>query len=325
MTDIENRNRYTGFIRLREDEDVIVYVDLLFLVNVLIDGALLYATARIRRIRFRLWRLCAAAAIGGAYVVMLLLPALSGMQTFVFKFAFSALMLLTAFGYGGRKTFWRNLGSFYLIGFVAAGGIYGLHAFFSSGGIMNGIWLTHSGGIAYSLPVGIVFVLAAMAAVLFAVVRSARSVKERERLLRHTAQVSVTLGDCKLSCTGLVDTGNHLYDPLTKTPVMVMETSLWKEWVPASWLPLIRRAEPDLILSAPETEAFRWRDRLRLVPYRGVGRSMQFMLAIRPDEVIVTQADRTIASDRVLIGFDAGALSSDGSYQAIIHPMLMET
>lgn len=304
---------------------MVVYVDLLFLVNLFIDGVLLYATARVCKIEVRAWRLTAASAIGGAYVVMVLFPELSALYTFVVKFAFSAIMLLTAFGFGGWKRFWRTMGAFYLVSFAAAGGIFGLHYFFaSSGDVFNGIWYTHSGGVQFSLQVGLGFTLVALVAVLAFVVRTMRSAKQRERMLAYIAEVSVKLGDNSLSCKGLIDTGNHLYDPLTKTPVMVMESGLWKGMVPESWLPLLRRAEADRILSSPEADEFAWRDRLRLVPYRGVNRTMQFMLAIKPDEVTVVYHDREIKSSRVLVGFEGGTLSSDGSYRAIIHPMLME-
>lgn len=126
----------------------------------------------------------------------------------------------------------------------------------------------------------------------------------------------------------MIDTGNQLYDPLTRTPVMVLEVSLCQDYISESWMRKIRDAEVDQMIAAigtdDETDPFIWQDRLRLVPYRGINKSTQFMLAIKPDRVIISYQDKQNESHKVLIGLDGGKLSSDNSYQAIIHPMLMQ-
>ncbi|MNP54274.1 Sporulation factor SpoIIGA [compost metagenome] len=137
------------------------------------------------------------------------------------------------------------------------------------------------------------------------------------------ASVEVEIKGHRLSCVGLVDTGNQLYDPLTKTPVMIAEAKLWKDVLPKEWLKRMQTQDAESIVAAMGEEEFEWQDRLRIVPYRGVNRSTQFMLAIRPDKVQLQYAGRNWETRKVLIGFDGGQLSADGSYQAIIHPMLL--
>jgi stage II sporulation protein GA (sporulation sigma-E factor processing peptidase) len=48
------------------------------------------------------------------------------------------------------------------------------------------------------------------------------------------------------------------------------------------------------------------------------------MLAIKPDQVKVRFNEQWITTSKVLVGIDRGRLSSDGSYQAILHPALIE-
>jgi len=305
---------------------VIVYVDLIFLLNAAIDGALLVVTAWTRNAAVRLWRIAAASVIGGAYVVMMLVPELSFMFTFLVKLLFSALMIVTAFGFGGMAPFLRNLTAFYVVSFAAAGGIFGFHYFFmASGDVWNGIFFAHSGGMLFEMNTGIWFVLAAFAIVMWIYLRVFRGAKQKERLVTYMAEVEVAVEDFVMRCKGLVDTGNQLYDPLTKTPVMVVETAMWKDVLPEKWVERIRKAEVDQIVSTIGSDEFCWQDRLRLVPYRGVNRGTQFMLAIKPDRVTVIYNDRKIDTHKVLVGFDAGKLCSDDSYHAIIHPMLLQT
>jgi stage II sporulation protein GA (sporulation sigma-E factor processing peptidase) len=302
-------------------------MDIIFLVNVLIDGALLWTTAKSRKLDFRWWRLLCSACIGGSYVVFMFFPPLTFLFTFGVKFLLSLIMLLTAFGFGGMRFFLRNVGAFYIVNFAVAGTILGMHYFWmSSSDVMNGILFTQSGGAEHGLQVGLLFVIVVLLFAVWLYRNVHQAAKRKDELSSFFAKVDVHIDEYASSCTGLIDTGNQLYDPLTKTPVMVMELSQWGEKIPESWRKKMDRAEVDQILTAMGSEEeFEWQDRLRLVPYRGINRSTQFMLAIKPDRVIITHNDKQYESLRVLIGLDSGKLSSDNAYQAIIHPNLLQS
>lgn len=299
---------------------MIVYIDVIFLFNVLIDGALLWTTAWSRKLSFRWWRIGLSAAIGGSYAIMLFFPPLSFLYTFAVKFMLSLLMLLTAFGFGGLQHFVRNLGAFYLINFAAAGGVVGFVYFWqSSGEFVQGILISRD------LKVTLPLLLFSIPFTVWIYRQVTQALRRKQELTTFMVKVDVHIDDYASSCTGLIDTGNQLYDPLTRTPVMVMEAEQWGEHIPEAWMVKIRRAEVDQLVSSIGTEPFIWQDRLRLVPYRGVNRSTQFMLAIKPDRVVITTEGKQIEALKVLIGLDGGRLSSDNAYQAIIHPALMES
>lgn len=305
---------------------MVVYLDLIFLMNLLIDGSLIAVTAWMRKRKVAIWRLLLSAVAGASYVVMMFQPQLSFMFTFLVKFLFSVVMIWIAFGFGSLQTYLRNLGAFYIVNFAAAGGVLGIHYLFqSSGELWNGIWYSASGGLEFSLGIGTVFVLAAFFAVMvwFRLVLSSR--RRQEMMTTYLAEVTVRIDETVITCTGLVDTGNQLTDPLSRLPVMVMETSLWQPYLPEGRGGPEAGSEADnLILEWTEDDSFLWRDRLRLVPYRGINKGSQFMLALKPDEVTVRLNGRVTITDRVLVGLDRGRLSAEGAYRAIIHPALTE-
>lgn len=304
---------------------MVVYMDLIFLANLLIDGAILTVTARIRHLRPSRWRVAAAAAFGASYVLLMLAPSLSFMFTFVAKCLFSAAMIAIAFGFGGMRTFLRNIGTFYLVSFAVAGGMFGIHYLLRSPGeVMNGILVTRSGGLTHQLQVGFLFVVFMLAPLVWLFKSVFVSAKQRRELNDYLAEVRIFIEEHETVCTGLIDTGNQLYDPLTRTPVMVVEASQWSEVLPDSWVSRIRQHEVDQLVAAIGTETFVWQDRLRLIPYRGVNRGTQFMLALKPDKVVIVLNQAQIENDKVLIGLDGGKLCADGSYQAIIHPTLVQ-
>ncbi|MFD0692740.1 sigma-E processing peptidase SpoIIGA [Paenibacillus sp. GCM10027628] len=303
---------------------MVVYADLIFLLNFLMDAVMLIVTAKTRKLSFKWWRIAVSAFLGASYVVMMFLPVPSFLFTFSVKCIFCIGMIMTAFGFGSLQNFLRNLGAFLLVNFAVAGGMFGIHyVWASSSDVMKGIVFTQSGAPVFQLQVGIIFVLLLLLPLIWWFRTVFLSTKQREELTTFLAEVTIHVDDFTATCSGLIDTGNQLYDPLTRTPVMVMEVSQWSDILPGEWLQRIRSADVDQIISGLGTEEFVWQDRLRLVPYRGVNRNTQFMLAIKPDKVVITHNNKQIEVSKVLIGLDGGKLCSDGSYQAIIHPTLV--
>ncbi|NOV03408.1 sigma-E processing peptidase SpoIIGA [Paenibacillus planticolens] len=304
---------------------MIVYADLIFLLNFLMDAAMLIVTAKTRKIPFKWWRIAGSSFLGASYVVIMFLPVPLFLFTFSVKCMFCIGMIMTAFGFGSLQNLLRNLGTFLLVNFAVAGGMFGIHyVLASSSDVMKGIVFTQSGVAMFQVQIGsVLFVLLLLIPLLWWFRTVLQSSKQREVLTTFVAEVTIHVGDYTASCKGLIDTGNQLYDPLTRTPVMVMEVSEWGDVLPAEWLQRIRSADVDQIISGLGVEEFIWQDRLRLVPYRGVNRNTQFMLAIKPDKVVITHNHTQIEASKVLIGLDGGKLCNDGSYQAIIHPALI--
>ncbi|HEY2493941.1 MAG TPA: sigma-E processing peptidase SpoIIGA, partial [Paenibacillus sp.] len=225
---------------------MIVYIDLIFMTNLLIDGSLLWLTGWMRKITMQWWRLLLSAVVGALYVMMMFVPQLSFMFTFLIKFGLSLIMLWVAFGFRSLQNYIRNIGTFYIINFAAAGGIIGIHYLLqSSSELWSGIWFTTSGGLSFELKIGFwfIFIVFFIVMIWFKIVQSSRN----KLVNRHTylGEVTVHIGGKSVNCTGLLDTGNQLSDPLTRMPVMIMEVTLWEDHLPASWKGKLAEGEAD--------------------------------------------------------------------------------
>jgi stage II sporulation protein GA (sporulation sigma-E factor processing peptidase) len=306
-------------------KSVIVYVDLIFLTNVFFDAAMLMVTAGLRRTHIRFWRITAASIVGALYTILMFFPAFSVFFTVLFKVGFSMVLVYIAFGFGSLQHYLRNTGMFYLIHFATAGSVFAVHyLLLSSGDMISGILLSPTGATAFAVESGLWMAIPIFVGSLWFFRSVFKSSIRTEALTTYIADVRVDIDNFSISCKGLVDTGNHLYDPLTRTPVMVIECEQWSDTLPEQWVQRIRRNEVELIITKMDEETFVWRDRLRLVPYRGINRGTQFMLALKPDKVVITIHQKTFESNKVLIAIDGGKLSANGSYHALVHPMLVE-
>jgi stage II sporulation protein GA (sporulation sigma-E factor processing peptidase) len=299
-------------------------LDLVFLTNLLIDAALLRMTAWSRRLTFRWWRLALASALGAMYVVMIFVPSMSFLFTTLIKLLFSIAMILIAFGFAHMQHFLRNLGAFYLISFCVAGCMFGLHYVLqSTGELFNGIWFSQTGTMTFHFQTGLLYIALSFLGALWFYRSVQLSRNRQEARQEFIAELQVLVEDVIIVCSGLVDTGNRLFEPLTRTPVLVMESSLWQDHFPPSFIMRINQERAEEIVQDLDEQQIRWRDRLRLVPYKGVHHGTRFMLALKPDKVIVRFRDQQFESSRILIGLKGGQLNSEQAYRAIIHPELV--
>lgn len=307
---------------------MIVYVDLVFLTNLAVDGLVLLAAAKARSLKPPRWRVATAAAVGAAYAAAIFWADVPYLYSLGAKLAVSAFMVLIAFGYGGPLAYLRTFGVFYAVNFVTLGGVLGIGSLVrASGSPWSGMTLTEQGSIVLDWRLQLVL----FALAFYLSLRLFHGTTEGKRRQADTTallwQAKIRIGEHAWEVPALLDTGNRLFDPITRTPVMIMEASVWQPHFPQGWCGRLQTEPADLLLTElgeAGADAFPWMNRMRLVPYRGVNGQSRLMLAVKPDAIELSQGSAPpLHADRVLIGLDGGTLSSDGAYRAILHPELI--
>lgn len=308
---------------------MVVYLDIILLLNLLINTLLLWFTAYFRKERIVWWRILLAAGVGSGYVAFFFLPSFSGLYQWSVKFLFSVIILLIAFGFRRLRSFLQNLCMFYFVAFVFGGGVLGLHYFLESQSeVVEGIVSTHNDGFGVASKPQFLVLLLGFVLIYFLSRRSYQAIQEPRRLEEFFADVVVQLQGESIICRGLVDTGNQLYEPITRIPVMILESQLLQHRLPeAVFSHLMTAGEQrweqwqELLDNLPAE----WQSRVRLIPYRSVSRGMDLLLALKPDRVKINQNGRRVETERVLIGLNPLPLSAERKYQAIVHPALLQT
>lgn len=313
---------------VRERISLTVYVDLVFFSNLAMDGVVLLTTAKVRRADISRFRLLAAAAVGAAYAAIMFVAHTPYLYSFAAKVAVSLLMVLLCFGYGGPLQLVRNFGAFYAVSFAALGGVIGIGFLLRS---LDAPWaamsLTDGGGIALEWRMQLVLFALAFLLAVWLFRQTAETRRRRDGLERQIWEAEVRLDNRSWTVRAMVDTGNRLYDPLTRMPVMIMEAGIWRQELPDGWCERLRGESADRLvaeLDAARADGFAWAHRLRLVPYRAVNGTTRMMLALKPDGVLLScEGQSPRLATRLLIGLDGGALSSESAYRAILHPDLI--
>lgn len=235
-----------------------VYVDVVILLNFLVDFFLLLGTNRLCGCPTAKGRVLGAAALGGIYGGVCLLPGFAFLGNLLWRFAVLGIMCVIAFGW--HRTAIRR-GAMFLFLTMALGGI--AQGMYGSG--ILGLICAAAG----------LFVLCAVGF---------------RGKISGGQQVRVTLRKGKRVCRliALRDTGNTLTDPITGQSVLVVGSEIAWELLGVT---------SQQLRSPLETIASGKIPGLRLIPYRSVGCTSGMLLATAVDEVTIDgQATSTLVA-----------------------------
>lgn len=182
------------------------------------------------------------------------------------KLAFSVVIVMVTFGFKRFRYFFQNLFSFYFATFLMGGGIIGAHSLLQSNSVVrNGVMITNQTG--FGDPISWLFIVAGFPALWFFSKRRIEDIETKNIQYEERVSVQADLGGQTLHVRGLIDSGNQLYDPLTKTPVMIIHIDKLEPIFGAAETMIIRNTDP-LEATQQLDDSFRFLDKLRLIPYR---------------------------------------------------------
>ncbi len=305
---------------------MVVYVDLAFVINLFVDASLLFVTATVLRARCRSWRVFTAAAVGSAYAVATLFPGTGTLRLFVVKWLCSVVMVQIALGpspalfrhYREWARLLRQVAVFYAVAFAAGGAVYGLQNLFHARPELSGLALVH-GRIAWWTSIGALAIVSFVPVGLW-LVRLALVAGRRLRANdRHLCDVEIRLGGRAVQLRALVDTGNSLADPISRAPVAIVRAGAVADLLPpALYSPVLGGADPLRALYGSAQELGEFSERVRIVPFRGVGGRDGQLLAFRPDDAIVRIKGTESSVMPLLVAMQAQPLARTEHYDCLL-------
>jgi stage II sporulation protein GA (sporulation sigma-E factor processing peptidase) len=299
----------------------VIYLDMVLAVNLVMDWLILWAVALCLRLPFSYMRITAGALIGALYAVALVLPSLGFLATFGIKILFSLVMIGVAFAWRSWQLYLRILGCFYLISFMAGGAVMGVAYLVKDAGAIA----TYNGVMALiNFPAG--WLLTGIGILVLISVIGASAYRKHFQKFQYSVPLTVCFEESTVAARALVDTGNHLRDPFSQSPVVIMEYGVLKPFLPAELNCVLQAAKGkgleglgNVLRGTP------WETRIRMLPFHSLGNRQGLLPGLVADQVYVEVDDTTVCHRKVVIGIYQGLLSPDRQYQALLHPELLQT
>ena len=227
---------------------MVIYLDLVMLLNFLVDFFLLLGTNRLSGFPSQPWKCAGAALLGALYSGACLLPGMGFLGNLLWRSVCLGMMGAVAFGWNPSAL--KRTGIFLLLTMA-----------------MGGVALCLGRGDFLSL------VLCAVICLLLSAVSFGGKIGGREYV-----PLQISLKDKTVNLIALKDTGNMLRDPVTGEPVLVIGGDTASE---------LTGLTEEQIRHPLETLAAQPISGLRLIPYRSIGNGGSFLLAKRFSEVTI--------------------------------------
>ncbi len=192
-----------------------LYLDLIFIINFFFDFLLLSGVAVMLRRNIAFKRLLLGSLIG-ALSIFILFYSFSSLELFLIKFLISLVMTLVTFGYKDIIYLIKNLVYLYVTSILLGGFLYFLNIQFS---YKNEGFIFYHHGISINF-----YVLLILSPIIIYIY--IKQIRELKNNYANYYEVDVYFKDGKIKkLNGFLDTGNLLYDPYQKRPIILVDNS----------------------------------------------------------------------------------------------------
>lgn len=183
------------------------------------------------------------------------------------------------------------------------------------GGILNWFLLNKNGSIRSDekTVVGLMpMVATAIAAVLF-LWEVMKEYRREKQIRSHLYPVKLCHEEKEVDVIALLDTGNHLREPVTGKPVVVVEKCVADKLLGESEV-----AGMMMVLSSTSLGAISM-EPVKLIPFHSLGNRHGMMPGRIIEKMVINKEQEEEIFEKVLIGIMGEELSGDGTYQMILH------
>ncbi|MCL1877509.1 MAG: sigma-E processing peptidase SpoIIGA [Defluviitaleaceae bacterium] len=298
---------------------MILYADILFLVNFIMNGFVLWVVSKVLRTKQKKrWIWAGAGLMAFLYTLIIAIPPLRFMNVIFASVVILAAGVALAFHPKSVKAFAMLMAAGYIVSFTVGG--IGMALFFLTD-LPHAVYFIVSDLDAFSRTISWQIALAGMVLSYF-IIKISTKLFERYTLKRQMlCNVCVALGGMDCSFEALVDTGHSLKEPLSQSPVIIAEFEEIKNLLPGCIQILFaEKLENDLsvLLSIREDQFY---NRIRMIPFTSLGRKSGMLVGFRPDKVTVEGVE---SNTDAIIGIYNDKLCRNGRYSGLLSPELVK-
>lgn len=293
LTNSERNTRYnvrTGW-EVNAATEINLYIDVLFLVNFIMDLFILSIVRRGMKYPMIRWRIILGSALGAVWAVTVtafpVFPQI--VEMIMTYFVISILMVTTAFNLKKPKEIGKAVSALYLSALVIGGIMSALYQHTKAGYYIEQILRGNGRG---AIPFYRLIFLAA--GTYFGIRALLRWILPMMKEKSNFYEVTMHYKGKEKKVIALLDTGNRLFEPVSRKPVHVVTYEAVKE----------------LCESVSE---------VIYIPFGSVGKSSGTMPGIFLDEMEIRQGDVVKVIKKPLIAVCKKTLSGKGEYQMLLH------
>lgn len=298
-----------------------VYLDVVFAVNFILDFIILLLERRISRKNISINRIFLGAFTGALLMcIIVLIPQLNYIIYLSFSyFISSALIVFVTFRPKKIIELIKLTLLLYMIAILLGGIIFTLYYYTRVGvGLNNLLDNSLIGG----LDLQMLLMLVCLAIVIWMIFINIFF--KLMNVSKNIYEVGIYYHDKELKISGLLDTGNTLYDPISQWPVIIGEIDILKPCFNNEQFESLKQMTTNVYdLQNIEHIKKELGLNIRWIPFTSLGNENGMLIGIVLDKVIVYVGKNKKENKNVVIGLYSNKLSRDNSYNVLLHPKLI--
>ena len=275
------------------------------------NAIILYASAIILKIKPKTIRVILASAIGSIYAIITYVTELPIYTSIISKAVLSIMMVYVGFNPQSIKKLFKQVFIFYLTSFVFGGvALYLIYVIKPQNALIrNGMFVGD-----YVLKV--IFLGAILAFVIIKI--AIKIIKTKINSKDMYCNIKIKINEQMVSTKAMIDTGNLAKEPITNTPVVIVESSLLYDILPKEILNNLDMILGGDLSKIPEKIQSQYMSKLRCIPFSSLGKQNGMLLGIKADEIEVEKEEDKKITKNVIIGIYDKSLTKRGEYRALV-------
>ena len=290
---------------------ITIYIDIIFLENLIMNSIILYATAIILKIRPKTIRIIISSAIGSMYGIITYVTEIQIYTSVILKAILAIIMIYVAFNPQNMKKMWKQVAIFYLTSFVFGGVTLYLIYYIKPQEVFikNGVFVGE-----YILKVIMLGAIVAFVTIKI----SLKIIKTKISPKDMYCKIKVKLNEKTIETRAMIDTGNLAKEPITNTPVVIVESTLLEGILPIKILNNLENILGGDFSQISDEMKEKYISKFRCIPFSSLGKQNGMLLGIRADEILVETEEERKISNNIILGIYDKSLTKRGEYRALI-------
>lgn len=282
---------------------MVVYVDVLIILNMFVDYFLLLGCCVLLKMNVKKKRLIFGAFVGSFFSLTIFIVNLSVLFFLVLKIVSGMLLVLITFGFKTQRLFFKIFLVFLLENFIFAGVMFGVWLIFSPPGML---W---QNGVTYIAVSPLILICGSLVAYFITCLLNLIFAKTVD--CKKIYQVKIKFNNVISNVSALYDTGNCVVEPFSKRPICICELHALEKILPDNLLCFFKEYRSYSFKSS-DLENFK---QIKLVPCNTIS-GETIIPAFLPQSVVVIFGNKEFFYD-CYVGV-VNKKISDGEYDAII-------
>lgn len=285
-----------------------LYIDLILLENIIMNYIIILATGMICKVNIKHIRVFLASVVGAIYAILVYVINLEIYTNPIIKILVSICMIYIGFNSTNVKVLFKQLVIFYLTSFCFGGSAYYLlhninpNMIQSVNGVLTGTYpikIAILGGILGFFIINISF----------------KIIKNKLTKKDMIYDVEILYKEKSSNIKVILDTGNLLTEPITKTPVLIVEAPKLRNIIPENILNNIDNIMCNYDFEDIDEEI---KARCCVIPFSSIGKNNGIIIGFRPDYIKIYTEEGEEIRKKVIVGIYNNKIAKNGLYSGLI-------